>query len=268
MLVRKNIFQLLLTLIENNDAAALKFFLKWEKDRRNYLHHRNTDGLTLLHHACLSGKRNVVQSLVDCGADIEAKSSVGWTALHAAALSGSYEVVLYLVSACASNVLAKDDMGCLAATLTLDPQITSFLKRKSEEIEMRNAEFVNFDTSMILQRRHTIAEKLSHRQAEIPRVRSTSNIAARKVRFQGLKEQSAETKSLPGDIESHLSTKDVLVPDEGLLVPDKAQNVGQSTKRDSGIYEDFDEKLSECVKEASDRNPSEIDINNNCVSIK
>ncbi len=237
MHVKPEVFDLLLELIKKDDASALKFFLKWEKDRRNYLEHRASDGLTLLHHACLAGKRNVVHSLVDCGAYIEAKSSVGWTALHAAALSGNYDVVSYLVYGCAANPLAKDDMGCLPQDLTLESRITSILKLKTHEI--REAIFIEkkkreLNEQIELQRRrNTFPEaKTSETQrterAGILRVRSESNIT-RKVTFKESKPEIEETRSLPGDIE-------LKVPIPSKMI--EKIDVNQA-KRDSGIFEDI-----------------------------
>jgi len=140
MTVRKSVYNKLIQLVKDDNSAGLRFFLRWESDRRGYLHYRNNDGLTLLHQACLLGKRNVVHALVECGSDIEGRSSIGWTALHAAALSGCYDVVAYLIKTCASNVTAEDDMGCKPINLTLGPQIMALLHEKSEEVLLRAAE--------------------------------------------------------------------------------------------------------------------------------
>ena len=140
MSTRHSVYDNLVQFVKDDDSAALKFFLRWERDRRGYLHHRYSDGLTLLHQACLMGKRRVVHALVECGCDIEGCSSFGWTALHAAALSGCYDVVAYLVNTCASNVAAEDDMGCKPIDFTLDPQITALLDDKLEELTARAAQ--------------------------------------------------------------------------------------------------------------------------------
>ena len=140
MSVRNSVYNKLIQLVKDDDSAGLRFFLRWESDRRGYLHYRNNDGLTLMHQACLLGKRNVVHALVECGCDIEGRSSIGWTALHAAALSGCYDVVAYLIKTCASNVSAEDDMGCKPINLTLEPQIMALLHEKSEEVRVRAAE--------------------------------------------------------------------------------------------------------------------------------
>ncbi len=211
MFVKPEVFNLLLDLIKNDDAAALRFFLRWEKDRRQYLLHRTNDGLTLLHHACLAGKRNVVHCLVDCGADIEVRSSVGWSALHAAALSGCYDVVSYLLRGCAANPLVKDDMGCVPHDLTLESRITTMLKDRIEEIKAaaekydtaRAASVIEaaeskHATTNTLTRRNTlpITQRLNH--PDIFRVRSDSNIS-RRTKFEKI-EEVEETKSLPGDV--------------------------------------------------------------------
>eukprot|EP00794_Sanderia_malayensis_P004618 gene4618-5224_t len=226
MHVKAEVFDLLLELIKKDDSAALRFFLKWETDRRKYLEYRSSDGLTLLHHACLAGKRNVVHALIDCGADIEKRSSVGWTALHAAALSGCYDVVSYLVRGCAANPLVKDDMGCLPQGLTLEARITGILEKRLVEINTR---------TMIEKSKHDLLteNRGEYRGNTVP-VRRRS----RDTKLRSLKRgEIEETKSLPGDLRLRSPR-----PVSGRMVEnakiDKYQ-ASKNSKRDSGIFDDL-----------------------------
>ena len=239
MLVRDSIYDRLVELVKSEDSAGLKFFLRWERDRRSYLQHRNKDGLTLLHHACLLGKLNVVHSLVDCGCDIEGRSSVGWTALHAGALSGNYKIVSYLVNTCASNVLAMDDMGCRPIDLTLDPQITTILKTKTDNLLARTSEedrnLAELSAKQSLKifdekiRSHSTPEMIPKRRDQLLTQVRGENIIFKYMR---LRESEPDRLSLPGDTvsknqENRSHMVKVIKKRKGL------------SERDSGIYEDL-----------------------------
>lgn len=49
---------------------------------------RDDDGYTPLHRACYSGHAPVVSFLLDCGADLHARTVDGWTPLHSASRWG------------------------------------------------------------------------------------------------------------------------------------------------------------------------------------
>ena len=78
----------------------------------------NSDLLTLsgndeyreLHTVAYNGHKDIVQSLLDRGADVNAKDSDGWTALHWAAYNGYEEIVKALVRA-GANVDTKNNRG-------------------------------------------------------------------------------------------------------------------------------------------------------------
>ncbi|HTU59918.1 MAG TPA: ankyrin repeat domain-containing protein, partial [Polyangiales bacterium] len=58
---------------------------------------RDKAGQTLLHRACALGKLDDVRSLLDKGADVNARDNAHWTPLHEAALAGHAEVVELLL---------------------------------------------------------------------------------------------------------------------------------------------------------------------------
>ena len=231
-------YERLVELVKDDDSAGLKFFLRWERDRRSYLHHRNNDGLTLLHQACLLGKKNVVNALVECGCDIEGRSSVGWTALHAGALSGNFEVVSYLVNSCASNVVAVDDMGCKPMDLTLEPKITKLLREKTEDFAAKTAEeaqnYRRISQTVLpailndKQRSYTAPATITRRRSGLPqRVESDTNFL-QYVRF---REDEADRLSLPGDITANREKR--------YQATKVTKTKERTSERDSGIYEDF-----------------------------
>lgn len=63
---------------------------------------RNTRGETVLYLACRYGRQEIVQTLLEVGADSNSKSSNGSTALHVAATHGDDKIMLILVNSGAS----------------------------------------------------------------------------------------------------------------------------------------------------------------------
>ena len=220
----------------DDDSVGLKFFLRWERDRRSYLHHRNNDGLTLLHQACLLGKRKVVHVLVECGCDIEGRSSIGWTALHAAALSGCYDVVAYLVNTCASNVTAIDEMGCKPIDLTLEPQITALLHEKTEELSARIAEEMrNFrkisESALLVYEKEKLQTYDVSKVIDKRRIENCPNSDTKFLRYIRFHDDDSDTLSLRSGhainrTKSYRRMKVAKLKDDDF-------------DRDSGIYEDF-----------------------------
>ena len=263
MFVRDSVYHLLVDFVKQDDAAGLKFFLQRECDRRCYLSHRNNDGLMLLHQACLLGKFSVAKTLIECGGDIEGRSSVGWTALHASALSGCYELVSYLINTCASNVIAKDDMGCKPIDLTLDSQITDLLKSKTDEKEARDAEETKIFKELALldfkvranekQRSYTAPTPMTKRihNVGVPRNKSHTMIMVQ-VSYAANDDSLAETRSLPGDFANYSPR---------ICRHQKANTDPDIAKRDSGIYEDFiDSRASPLASKTNEKGRKFLEV--------
>ena len=70
----------------------------------------DNNGRTALHHAAYKKQADVVQLLIDAGADIEAKDTYRWPPLHKATEGGRLDIVKMLVSA-GADVRAPDDNG-------------------------------------------------------------------------------------------------------------------------------------------------------------
>ena len=73
------------------------------------VNHADDEGFTALHCAVLEGYPDVVQVLIDAGADIEAKDEKGRSPLHVACLSGSLAVVKVLVGEGAGVCVSDDE---------------------------------------------------------------------------------------------------------------------------------------------------------------
>jgi ankyrin repeat protein len=92
------------------------FFGQTEMARRLLAHRadpdavsRNPMGLRPLHSAAASASFEIVQLLVDHGADVSARQHGGWTPLHAAADRGHVAMVEFLLSHSADPSQASDD---------------------------------------------------------------------------------------------------------------------------------------------------------------
>nr|KAF6405490.1 protein phosphatase 1 regulatory subunit 16A [Rousettus aegyptiacus] len=80
----------------------------------------NEDGLTALHQSCIDDFREMVQQLLEAGADVNARDSECWTPLHAAATCGHLRLVELLIArsrprACRRTASGR---GLVASTLS------------------------------------------------------------------------------------------------------------------------------------------------------
>ena len=104
----------------------------------------NSDLLTLsgndeyreLHTVAYNGHKDIVQSLLDRGADVNAKDSDGWTALHWAAYNGYEEIVKALVRA-GANVDTKNNRGETALQMAKSRYYSMKVKKAIKEGKKR-----------------------------------------------------------------------------------------------------------------------------------
>ncbi|CAK9829767.1 Ankyrin repeat and MYND domain-containing protein 2 [Anthophora retusa] len=90
--VQKQIF----TKISNNEVSDLKTLLTVNKIKMDFV---DENGMSPLQHACYKGNTEIVQMLLDQGADVNAcQHEHAYTALHFAALSGNAELCHLLMS--------------------------------------------------------------------------------------------------------------------------------------------------------------------------
>ncbi|KAK6492117.1 protein phosphatase 1 regulatory subunit 16A-like [Huso huso] len=115
------------TLLEaaaRNDLEEVLEFLKNGVSPDLY----NEDGLTALHQCCIDDFEEVVQALVDAGANVNACDSELWTPLHAAATCGHMGLVEMLikqyVDPSSALPLCWQPCNFLAVILTLPPSLS------------------------------------------------------------------------------------------------------------------------------------------------
>ncbi|XP_076755313.1 ankyrin repeat and MYND domain-containing protein 2 [Xylocopa sonorina] len=102
--VQKQIF----TKISNNEVSELKTLLAANKIKMDFV---DENGMSPLQHACYKGNKEIVQMLLDQGADVNAcQHEHAYTPLHLAALSGNAELC-HLLMSYGARLTATNDVG-------------------------------------------------------------------------------------------------------------------------------------------------------------
>ncbi|XP_075696029.1 protein phosphatase 1 regulatory subunit 12C isoform X4 [Rhinoderma darwinii] len=112
----------------------------------------NTDGISALHQACIDENLEVVEFLVNHGANVNQADNEGWTPLHVAASCGYMEIAEYLLKHMASIAavnsdgdvpldIAEDDCmeTLLRAEITKRGIDIDAAKREEEEVMLQDA---------------------------------------------------------------------------------------------------------------------------------
>ncbi|KAL3320553.1 Ankyrin-2 [Cichlidogyrus casuarinus] len=86
-----------LSLLENQDLEELKSFFEKHKSTNLSIYYCDSDNNTLLHNACMIGFLPAVDFLVSSGFHVDTPNVEGHTPLCDAALNGDPEVVQYLI---------------------------------------------------------------------------------------------------------------------------------------------------------------------------
>lgn len=79
------------------DCEALEQILENDVDNKAFLDVRNEDGKSLLEIACITGRLNILKTLVEYGADLSLASDRGYTLAHWACAWGSSAILKYLL---------------------------------------------------------------------------------------------------------------------------------------------------------------------------
>ena len=91
----------------NGDAGIVKDLLEAGADPNNY---RDDYGSNALHRAAVSGHNDVINTLIEAGAEVNVKDNIGRTALYRAVVNDHRDVVIPLLEAGADPELG-DDQG-------------------------------------------------------------------------------------------------------------------------------------------------------------
>ncbi|XP_075045833.1 protein phosphatase 1 regulatory subunit 12C isoform X2 [Mixophyes fleayi] len=112
----------------------------------------NTDGISALHQACIDENLEVVEFLVNHGANVNQADNEGWTPLHVAASCGYMEIAEYLLKHSA-NIAAVNSDGDVPLDIAEDDCMETLLraeiskrgidieavKREEEEVMLQDA---------------------------------------------------------------------------------------------------------------------------------
>lgn len=110
-----------------SDVTKVKFLVKYTHGIR--IDQANKNGLTALQQASLDGNLELVNFLLESGADLSLVDREGMTALHLASHAGHLEVVSLLVNSACANVNAKTDRGQKPIDVAKTDQVRALLSQ-------------------------------------------------------------------------------------------------------------------------------------------
>ncbi|KAM4650882.1 protein phosphatase 1 regulatory subunit 12C isoform 2-T2 [Discoglossus pictus] len=110
---------------------------------RDVIDSTNTDGISALHQACIDENLEVVEFLVNHGANVNQSDNEGWTPLHVAASCGYMEIAEYLLKHSA-NIAAVNSDGDVPLDIAEDDCMETLLRaeisKKGIDIEAAKRE--------------------------------------------------------------------------------------------------------------------------------
>ena len=113
--------------VVEGDVTKVRFLLKYSPGLR--IDSTNNYGLTALQHAAQDGNVDMVNFLLERGADLSCVDQHGRTALHLASQEGHLAVVSLLVTSACANVNAKTERGEKAIDLAKTDQVRALLSQ-------------------------------------------------------------------------------------------------------------------------------------------
>lgn len=113
--------------VVEGDVTKVRFLLKYSPGLR--INSTNKYGLTALQNAAQDGSVDMVNFLLERGADLSCVDQLGRTALHLASQEGHLGVVSLLVTSACANVNAKTERGEKAIDLAKTDQVRALLSQ-------------------------------------------------------------------------------------------------------------------------------------------
>lgn len=113
--------------VSEGDVTKVRFLMKYSPGLR--VDSVNKFGLTALQQSALDGNVDIVNFLLEKGADLNCVDTDGRTALHLAAQEGHLGVVSLLVTSACANVNAKTKQGYKAIELAQSDQVRALLSQ-------------------------------------------------------------------------------------------------------------------------------------------
>lgn len=121
--------------IEGNNESMVRLLIEHGANV-----HTSIDGFTFMHLAVDFGNIAIVQSLIDAGADIQAKDQSGQAAIHTAAVNGRDKIALVLIEA-GANINDLDSRGrtpLILATENLQHKVVKFFLERGASLAIKS----------------------------------------------------------------------------------------------------------------------------------
>ncbi len=129
----------LMNAVINNDVQTVKFFAK---SRLGVVNQKNIGGATALHIATRSGNAEIVQALIESGADVNAADNESWTPLMRASVARNPEIIKILLNSKA-NVQNVNSLGETAIINSTSSECLECLKQLFLNYDLEQN--INFD---------------------------------------------------------------------------------------------------------------------------
>lgn len=123
--------------VADGDATRVKFLINIGQQAR--VNQPNKQGFTALQQSCKDGRIDVVNVLLNHGADINATGRKDRTALHLAATGGYADIVELLIKSCV-NLTVKDGEGMLPEDVAKTDEIANLLSAAHAEQKAKSAQ--------------------------------------------------------------------------------------------------------------------------------
>ncbi|KAM9299402.1 protein phosphatase 1 regulatory subunit 12C [Gastrophryne carolinensis] len=114
------------------DLLEAEDMLRAAEDGESIIDSTNADGISALHQACIDENLEVVEFLVNHGANVNQADNEGWTPLHVAASCGYMEIAEYLLKHSA-NIAAVNSDGDVPLDIAEDDCMETLLRAEIEK---------------------------------------------------------------------------------------------------------------------------------------
>ena len=145
----------------------------------------NFDGLTALHQSCIDGSDEMVMTLLEHGASVNAQDRDGWTPLHAAATCGHLSIVNILLDE-GADLLAINGDGDLPYDITEDDETLKVIEKAmtekgitNEMVDRKRAEMslkLREDAMMLIKGGHNLDMPVNEDGATLLHVAIVNNV--------------------------------------------------------------------------------------------
>ncbi|MDQ7827116.1 MAG: ankyrin repeat domain-containing protein [Candidatus Eremiobacteraeota bacterium] len=155
----KKIFENIFKAVEGNSMESIEKFL--EIDGRA-LTKTNDNGMKIIHIAVREGRKDLLEYLLEKGAQVDERNEFGYTPLHVAAMCGQTDLARFLIGKKAQVKATDPDMGSTPlheAVRNCHSDLIELLIQKGADINAKNK---NGETPLRIARREGIKDVVSY----------------------------------------------------------------------------------------------------------